>query len=185
MSEAQKRPNQVTMDLGTLKKPWLAWCEAQGLKPTAAFKEIVSRLVARQAAQASPTATPAVVPDSPEKAKHRKWVVLTDSELAHAQAFADREGFSIPKWLHALVRARLTGAPQLGQQELELLAESNLRLLAIGRNLNQVARVLNGNPNDRSFYRVALIEELESVIKAHTKVVSAAMTANVERWRIK
>lgn len=71
-----------------------------------------------------------------ERAKVRKEVRLTKSELARADALAKRAGFSLNRWIFALINARLDGSPQLGQQELEGLARSNLQLLAVGRNLN-------------------------------------------------
>jgi hypothetical protein len=83
-----------------------------------------------------------------------------------------------------LIRARLTGTAQYGQRELELLDRSNMRLLAIGRNLNQVAKALNASPADYSLYRVELIEDLQKTIKEHTRTVSDAIAANVNRWRI-
>lgn len=185
METKRRRPTQVTMDLGPLKQPWLDWCEAQRVKPTDAFKQIVSRLVSRRANADEKASLGVEDVGVYEKARHRKWVNLTDSELERAEALAAGEGFSVPRWLLGLVRARLTGAPQFGQKELELLAESNLRLLAIGRNLNQMTRILNGNHLDRSAYRVSLIEDVEKEIRAHTKAVAAVMSANIERWRIK
>lgn len=182
METPRKRPTQVTMDLQGYKQPWLDWCKAQGLAPSDAFRQIVSKLVARGAAS-SPTAE--VVPSEPERPTRRKEIALTPSELARVEEIAQAEGFSATKWLAGLVRARLTATPQFGQRELELLAGSNLQLLKIGRNLNQVAKALNTSPHERRVYRVELIEELESLIREHTKTVSDVMTANVERWRIK
>jgi len=105
--------------------------------------------------------------------------------MARVESLAAAEGFLTTKWIVALIRARLTGTGQYGQRGLELLVESNLQLLAIGRNVNQVARALNSTPQDRTVYRIALIDALRAHIKAHTKLVSNAMAANVHRWRIK
>lgn len=186
MGEPRRRPTQVTMDLLELKQPWLDWCKALSLAPSDAFRQIVARLVAKQGgASSSIQGAAEIEAGQPERPTARKEVSLTPSELMRVEAIAAAEGFSVTKWIIALIRARLTATPQLGQRELELLARSNLQLLAIGRNLNQVAKALNSTPHDRSVYRVGLIEDLEAAIKSHTKSVSDAMTANVERWRIK
>ena len=183
MEKGKKRDTRITVDLLGYKQPWIDWCKAQGHEPAHAFRQIVARLTAGGTAAAS---TPAEVePHQPERTTKRKEVALTPSELERVEAIAQAEGYSVSRWLAALVRARLTSTPQFGQHELELLARSNLQLLKIGRNLNQVAKALNTSPHDHRAYRVELIEELEALIKAHTVSVSDAMTANIKRWRIK
>jgi hypothetical protein len=180
------RPTQITMDLLGYKQPWLDWCELQGVTPSEAFRRVVARLVAAKGKDKAAEHVPAgIVIGEPEKPTARKEIALTASELARVEALAAAEGFSATKWIVALIRARVTGTGQYGQRELELLAQSNLQLLAIGRNLNQVARALNSTPQDRTVYRLALIDGLRTHIKAHTKMVSNAMAANVHRWRIK
>ena len=177
----KKRTNSVTVDLLTYKEPWLAWCKSQNTTPSAALRQIVARLTAATPADQAP---PNPAPGQPEKPTARKEIALTPSELARVEAIAEREGFSVTKWIVALIRARLSNTPQFGRDELELLGESNLRLLAIGRNLNQIARALNTNPHDRSVYRVEMVEELSAAIKAHVQIASGAIAANTQRWAI-
>jgi hypothetical protein len=67
--------------------------------------------------------------------------------------------------------------------QIEALGESNYQLLAIGRNLNQIAKNLN-----RGLQLTVTIEQIESLrklIKDHTKRVSCVLRASVERWSIK
>ena len=180
------RNSRVTVDLLAYKQPWLDWCQAQGVTPSDALRRVVARLVAaKRKVEVTDQAPAAILRGERERPIARKEISLTASELARVQALAAAEGFSATKWIVALIRARLTGTAQYGQRELELLAKSNLQLLAIGRNLNQVARALNSTPQDRTIYRVALMDALRAHIKAHTKIVSNAMAANVHRWRIK
>ena len=179
ITEARKRPTQVTMDLQGYKQPWLDWCDARGMKPSDAFRKIVAKLVSQPAESAG-----AIQFEQPEKPTVRREVKLTLSEDKALEARAAAEGFSPTKWMVSLIRAKLTGTAQYGQRELELLDRSNMRLLAIGRNLNQVAKALNASPADYSLYRVELIEDLQKTIKEHTRTVSDAIAANVSRWRI-
>jgi hypothetical protein len=187
MRQVEKTRNtRVTVDLLSYKQPWIDWCEAQSVTPSDAFRRVVARLVPAKGTVNRPDQTPAgIVKAVPEKPTARKEITLTASELARVEALAAAEGFSATRWIVALIRARLTGTGQYGQRELELLAQSNLQLLAIGRNLNQVARALNSTPQDRTVYRIALIDALRGHIKTHTKLVSDAMAANVHRWQIK
>ena len=74
-----------------------------------------------------------------EKPRVRVEIHLTESEHRLLKPLARAEGFPITKWIVALIRPRLIQHPQFGQSELESLARSNQQLLAIGRNLNQLA----------------------------------------------
>ena len=91
---------------------------------------------------------------------------------------------SAKAWLVAMVRTKLSGQPQVGQPELETLARSNQQLLALGRNLNQIAKVLNTAPQNRTAFRVEVITELSRVIQAHTKKVADLLRGTVERWHL-
>ncbi|HEF5786750.1 mobilization protein [Burkholderia multivorans] len=67
-------------------------------------------------------------------------------------------------------------------REIDAPSESNYRLLAIGRNLNQIARRLNEGKNAK--VTVEQIEKLTAIIDKHTDVVSTAIRASLERWNI-
>lgn len=188
----KKAPNRaINIHLGEdLKSRWVSYCASLGKTPGAAIKEAIEQQL--QKIDMSPSANTQQLKeaetDKPEKPTKRKWVFLTPSELQCVEMLAATEGFSVAKWLVALIRNRITGTPQFGQTELELLARSNLQLLAIGRNLNQLVKVLNTTSRDPSVYRSTLsasIKEIKSTFKAHTKTISDAMIANIERWRIK
>jgi NADP-dependent 3-hydroxy acid dehydrogenase YdfG len=111
-------------------------------------------------------------------------VHLTTSELAALKRIAGHEGYVPTKWVVAMIRTKLTGQPQVGQSELERLTRSNQQLLALGRNLNQIAKVLNTTPQNRTAFRVEVITELSRVIQAHTKKVSDVLRGTVERWHL-
>ena len=67
-------------------------------------------------------------------------------------------------------------------RELEALGESNYQLLAIGRNLNQVAKHLNeGSPEQLT---VREIRELRQQIDVHTAAVAKAIRESIDRWSI-
>ncbi|WP_339427690.1 MULTISPECIES: plasmid mobilization relaxosome protein MobC [unclassified Pseudomonas] len=53
-------------------------------------------------------------------------------------------------------------------------------MLAIGRNLNQIARKLNEGDSDP--IQTELIKGLSAIIDKHTYVVSSAIRASLERW---
>jgi len=110
---------------------------------------------------------------------------LTTSELAAMKRMAGHEGYVPTKWVVAMVRTKLTGQPHVGQPELERLTRSNQQLLALGRNLNQIAKVLNTSPQSRAAFRVEVITELARVIRTHTDKVSDVLRGTVERWQLR
>ena len=182
MGQRAKRTTTVTVDLGDLKAPWQAWCQAHGVTPSHALRNAL-----RQAMDRKGTRAPAPrlrVTQKRERATARMEVHLTTSELAALKKMAGHEGYVPTKWVVAMVRTKLTGQPQVGQLELETLARSNQQLLALGRNLNQIAKVLNTAPQNRAAFRVEVITELSRVIQAHTKKVSDVLRGTVERWHI-
>lgn len=66
--------------------------------------------------------------------------------------------------------------------EIDALGESNYQLLALGRNLNQIARRLNEGRYEP--ITVERIVALRSLIEKHTELVSKAIRASLERWSI-
>jgi hypothetical protein len=182
MGQRAKRTTTVTVDLGELKAPWQAWCQVQGITPSHALRNALWQAMDRRATRA-PAPRLRVTPRK-ERATARIELNLTTSELAALKKMAGHEGYVPTKWLVAMVRTKLTGQPHVGQSELERLTRSNQQLLALGRNLNQIAKVLNTSPQHQVAFRVEVITELSRVIQAHTKKVSDLLRGTVERWHI-
>lgn len=180
---AKRRTTTITVDLGGLKALWQAWCEQQGVTPSHALRNALRQAMDRRATRA-PAPRLRITPKS-ERANARMEVNLTPSELAALKKMAGHEGYAPTKWVVAMVRTKLTGQPQIGQPELETLARSNQQLLALGRNLNQIAKALNTSPQHQAAFRVEVITELSRVIEAHTKKVSDVLRGAVERWQLK
>jgi hypothetical protein len=178
-----KRLNTMSADLGVLKQPWLAWCAKQKRTPSDALRQVLAKVMHSGLPDSVPRGVE--VRDRAEKPRVRVELHLTESEHRTLTPLARAEGFPVTKWIIALIRARLIGHPQFGQAELEMLARSNQQLLAIGRNLNQLAKALNTSPRDQRAFRVDLITELSSRIQTHTTMVSRVMRGNLERWQIR
>jgi hypothetical protein len=181
MGQRAKRTTTVTVDLGELKAPWQAWCQDHRITPSQALRNAI-----RQAMDGTTTQAPPRIHVSPrtERATARIELNLTTSELAALKKMAGHEGYLPTKWVVAMIRTKLTGQPHVGQPELERLTRSNQQLLALGRNLNQIAKVLNTSPENRSAFRVEVITELSRVIRAHTDKVSDVLRGTVERWHL-
>jgi len=172
------RPNRINIDLGVYKDPWIQYCAAHAMTPSAAFRQIVAKLVS------SAVPLTADVEPGASSAKVRRQITLTSEEDAFVSACAHVEGYAPSRWLIALIQARMGRGPQFGQHELQALGQSNLALLALGRNLNQIARAVNAGAHPRSDSLVQ-IARMEHEIHTHTAFVSAAISRNMKRWNTK
>ncbi len=67
--------------------------------------------------------------------------------------------------------------------EIDVFGESSYQLLALGRNLNLIARRLN----EGRYEPVAAerVEVLSHLIDRHTDIASNAIRASLERWSLK
>ncbi|WP_261793939.1 plasmid mobilization relaxosome protein MobC [Pseudomonas oryzihabitans] len=86
------------------------------------------------------------------------------------------------RWIIDAIRIGFTHEPQFSMDEIDALGESNYQLLTLGRNLNQIARRLNGNENEQ--VTLERIEALSGLIQKHTEVVRRSIRASLERWNI-
>jgi hypothetical protein len=169
----------LSVQLGSLKQDWVSYCRSHGISPSDATRQVIRKLIGREHHTA---ATLSIDLPGASRVKARVEIRVTVEEHRAIAAIAAAEGFSVNSWIVALIRARLTGSPQFGQAELENLASSNGRLLAIGRNLNQIARALNAAPTELARFRPEVIESLASEIKSHTATVGMLIQSNVQRW---
>jgi predicted HicB family RNase H-like nuclease len=165
---------------GELKEQWLSFCAANGTTSSEAMRSVVRKLTLR-------VTEPHVFEarhEQPDIRKKRMELRLTESEFACIRNLAEVSGSSPNTWAINLIRANLTRSPQLGFHELQTLGKSNSNLLAIGRNLNQIARWMNANkgsaPPDLEY-----IERLYKHIVKHTDQVTTIMRANLDRWTLK
>lgn len=164
-----------------LKHRWTTFCEHQGCKPSDAIRQVIVRLL--DGASASMAAKPSRH-EQPDPSRRRLEIRLTESEYTRIKDFAHLQGMSTNRWVIHLMRANLSTEPQFGMTELRTLGESNSRLLAIGRNLNQIARQLNADRRLETSITVKRIESLSQHIKAHTARVADIMRANIDRWKL-
>ena len=174
-----KSRGNLTVQLGDAKEQWNALCKSQNTKPGTAIRQLVKTALSKNK-NSDFNATE--LHEQPDETKDRIEIRLTRTEMAKTREHAENEGCSPNRWIINLVRANLTKRPQFGMKELEILGESNKQLLAIGRNLNQLIRAIN-----RGEGRGVAPSEIQAIydfIKKHAEIVSTAMQANIERWKI-
>jgi len=184
MSEQKGKGPSLRMDvyLGDLKTPWVEYCTSVGKKPGAALREAIEKqLSGLEADKARTVFKP--VEEIQHEAKKRFEIMLTNSEREALAIRAKEENTSGRQFVIDALRAALTYEPQLSMKEIEILGESNFQLLAVGRNLNQIARRLNEGKYEP--VTIERIEELRKIIDIHVQKASDSIRANIERWNLK
>ena len=115
--------------------------------------------------------------------KIRKEVRLTPEELEHVTNAAKNAGMREVRWIVALIRASMGQRLQLGEEEMVMLGRSNLALLAIGRNLNQLVRAAFSGDASATADLVAVLGALRVQLTSHVDSVAKLLSANQIRWR--
>jgi hypothetical protein len=173
--------------LGDLKNEWVAFCDAKGVNPSKAIKMALIHLMrAGSTGKTSDGVVTVYGVEAVSEPKKRVEVQLTASEREAADNRAKQEGFpSTNLWIAATVRAALTNMPQFGKHEIEALGKSNHELLAIGRNLNQIAKYLNSVNGNATDYDGQFIRDMAVTVKRHVSKVGDVLRASIYRWKLK
>jgi len=155
-----------------------ALAEEHGTSETRFLRLIIQRVLKTQ---------PAVDVTTVEKQDGKRVQInvgLRSDEATMVVEAATTVGLTRVEWIVKLIRAHLLRQPQVTAVEVDALMESNRQLAAVGRNLNQIAKTLNLDPNASYQVTVDSIQKLAADIKAHRKVVSDLLDSNLNRWGV-
>lgn len=119
---------------------------------------------------------PKVSVDSPTT---RIEVRLPKPELEQLINLSAQSHMTPNAFIAMLMQGYLSGDPVMTTKEVEALYQSNQQLLAIGRNLNQIARALNANQS--ASLSLKFLQELEETITQHTQKVGHIISNNWDR----
>lgn len=151
-------------------------------------KTILERAVAQLEASNGRAPEPEHVPDIPSRSyetrTERSWLRLTPSEMTAVTVRAAAMGMTRYGWIARLIRAHLTKAPELSQDETLALREAIRELSYVGRNLNQVAHALNMTLNAKEKATVELIAEINEKVAITRDQVKAVFDQNLNRWGV-
>lgn len=101
------------------------------------------------------------------------------------RARAKRTGTrSVSSYLYLLIKAHLSQEASFTEKELDELQAGRNELSAIGRNINQIAKVLNASPNEAHHVQGIQLERVGNAIKDYRDSVGRLMRANLARWGV-
>lgn len=172
--------NRLNVPLGDMKREFAAWCRRQDVTASDAVRQLIARVLRDN----SVLRLRPVRAEDAASGRVAIRIALSTAEHAALTELAQRMGFTRRRLMVAMVRALILRQPQFGDREIVALEESNYQLAAIGRNLNQIARVLNAEPGKAGQHdRLAVIQALRRQIHEHLEKVQQLHHANLARWR--
>ncbi|CAM2189068.1 hypothetical protein QZM64_14200 [Burkholderia cepacia] len=165
---------RLSVELGTLKPEWEAWCAHRGVTPSEGLRQFAAKAI--ESCTDRPDTRPSLlVRDGPGI---RIGIGLTHTEHAYVRAAAYVSGFTANRWIVALIRAHFTNEPQLGNRELALLAQSNQQLATIRKLLGELLRRQDASPSRDTLSW----EHTRVAIDAHLRTVARLLRSNLDRW---
>ncbi|MBQ9182898.1 MAG: plasmid mobilization relaxosome protein MobC [Neisseriaceae bacterium] len=104
---------------------------------------------------------------------------LSATEKAYFVALAKQVEMSLNALIATILRAYREQNPKLFNNEIAVLQHSNFQLLAIGRNINQIAKHLNAA--DGASLTTTQIDQLRAEIQEHCQQVGNVLKENRKR----
>lgn len=94
---------------------------------------------------------------------------------------ADQKGMTAVKWITSLIQSNLTHNPVMTEKEIMTLQASLRELIAVGRNLNQIARALNLE-YEKPTNILAILTKLKGQITRHRLTIRSLVKASRNNW---
>ena len=157
-----------------------AQCALDGVLPKDVIKQLIAAHLASR--QSAPETKHRPTPGTVEGARVRRELRFTPSELRILEGAALRHGASVRDYIISIARAH-AGDARIGQDERSLLGQMNYQLLAIGRNVNQIAHRANAFDGVTQQQLSDLQVVAESLNKL-SRQIHAYLLSGRERWRI-
>lgn len=180
LSSPSKR-HQLRFDAGPHGPEFEALCALEGVKPKDLLRRLIAaHVVAHKPGPAKQKARVAVGErDGP---KRRRELRFTPSEENLLESAALRHGCSVRDYIVAVARAH-AGDARVGENERAMLGKINYQLLAIGRNINQIAHRANAFDGVTQ-QQLDDLQGLERALRELSTQVHQHLIAGRERWRI-
>ncbi|KAE8755323.1 plasmid stabilization protein [Paraburkholderia madseniana] len=170
---------RLCVELGAVRPRWDAWCARRGVTVGEGVRQLIAVAVNAEADDRPVEIESGLTRPIVGESRSRIEIRLTAAEKMVVEQRAAASGLHSNRWIVALIRAQLTGEPQLGARELLLLSASNQQLAVISRSLGQLAR---GGGAGFTCQELADFEGIREKIDAHLRAVTGVVRANLDRW---
>lgn len=194
------RVNQLSVDLGPLKTALFESARRAGVSPSSLARKAIGAVLRPTTNESGlevsqPRPTTAVERGRPEGKVFEVRVRLREEDARKASECARVEGLSRSEYLAVLVGEAMRGAAKragtpanrsglgaLGRARdlagiREALVGSTSQIAALGRNVNQIARSLNGNSNMLSKQNLETLAAVAGRVDRHVDLAGAVLLA--------
>ena len=200
ISLVSARTSQLSVDLGPLKAGLYQAAHRAGVSPSSLARKAIAALLAPttsergvELSQQGPRA--AVEREKPEDKVLEVRVKLREEDARKASGCARAEGLSRSEYLAVLVGEAMRGVARRGATSpnrgglglpglprdlvgmREALVGSTSQIAALGRNVNQIARSLNGNPRVVSQQHLETLAAVADRVDRHVDLAGAVLLA--------
>lgn len=156
------------------KKQWQALARSQGKTESELTRELVIRILQR-------------APEPPESDAEGETLEvvlkLKRHEMKAVEKAAAAMGWKRNTWIVAVIRSVVFKEPRLTDQEARAVMRGCSELLAIGRNLNQIARAMQTPAGEQHELTPELVQNLRAQIQAHVQDAGRLIEAAEQRWK--
>lgn len=174
MAKSYRIERRVTKEQ---KEAWQAFCHAQGVSESDMLGLMIEKVTAGSVALDHKGLK--------ETKTDQLNIRLNTRDMKRITKRAKAEGFiSRTAWLTAVAMANLNREPVLTESEIQALRTSNRELAAIGRNLNQIAKVLNTEFRESDKLNRQAVLALSEKIDSHREEVAGLLQRNLNKWGI-
>lgn len=170
------------------KHAWKAYCQSLGLSESDALRRFIRRESKKNTPENVSETTGKSDNSAPKKELRtgKITVNLSPSALDTLHARMAKEGYATPTaWANACLMSVLKKDPVITKEEISALRDSCRQLAAVGRNLNQLVRVLQRYPDETRKVTPQTISKITDETVAHIAASSALITKVRERFSIK
>lgn len=144
--------------------------------------ELLREIIAIVTNRETPVEPEPVVPDTGNASTRQLTLRLPGFLLDAVKEKAKIQGMSASRWVASLVQSNLIKIPVMTSEELQVLGHCTSELSAIGRNLNQIARVLNADFRETDKLKLELLDVLQSSIQRTQQAIHTLARATNQRW---
>jgi len=123
-----------------------------------------------------------IEPDVERADTTRMTVRMPRFLMEAATARGKVKGMAPSRWVAALVQSNLTRQPVMTDDELAGLHAANRELAAVGRNINQIARILNEAFHEAERIKIEHLAQLRNTIAEQRAAVRALVQASQKSW---
>ncbi|WP_199542621.1 plasmid stabilization protein [Paraburkholderia kururiensis] len=171
---------RLCVELAGLRADWEVWCARRGMTTGEGARQLITAALDAEGADSDVPVATGTRSSEVDGPRRRIEVRLTPAELEAVGKRAAASSVTLNRWIVALIRAHLTGEPQLGQVEMRLLSDSNQQLATVSRWLAQLARdAAAGRLTPDTESNIGAVRQL---IGTHLRAVTALIRASLDRW---